>query len=179
MTILNLALAAVFFWAGFRAAPHPRQHQSKLAFFLFLLLAGFTGYFDWREYRSLGELAAIIEPIPDVTDVDYIPTGAELTAIAAFVEAVPVQGRLSDATGREGLTERAREIRSRYWSLATTMSVEEVAAFYRVPANRAGWELVVDEPPYLRFERGDELLTVFVQSDWTETKVWYMYGVGP
>ena len=34
LTILLLALAAAFFWAGYRAPPHPLQYQSKAGFYV-------------------------------------------------------------------------------------------------------------------------------------------------
>ena len=177
MVFISLGLAAIAFYAGFLTKPHAGQHRSRVAFVFFVLLAGFTGYFAWKGMGAREELSAIIALPPEARAVDRIPTGAELAAVARMVETVPARGPLSDASGREGLTERMEAIDTRYWSVTTPMSMDDIAAHYRERADLNGWTLNLDEPPYLGFVRGGgaETLMLFVQNGWDASKVWYIY----
>lgn len=180
---LVLILAAVAFWAGFRAAPHPWQYKSQAGFVVLLGLAGFTGYFAWREHRTVAELSRLIDPVPEITDVMHVPTPAEIQAISRAAAAVPGEGRGGLGTTPDQRREFAASVeglRARYWKLETSLSLEQVADFYRYPHRRNGWNLTVDEPPWLAFQRTPESLTVFIQADRTSprTKVWYIYDPG-
>ena len=88
LLLLILALAAISYWAGFRAAPHPGQYRSQAGFFILIALAVFSGYFVYREFSAIDSLAEIIEPVPEIRGVPPLGThpggalaaGEELTA---------------------------------------------------------------------------------------------------
>ncbi len=178
--VLTVLLAAVSFWAGFLAPKHPWQYKSQAGFVVFVGLAIFTGYFAWREHHTVSELARVIDPVPAITDVTYMPSPAEVQAIAGAAAAVPGDGPAGLGTTQEQRREFAASVQGleeRFWKLETTLAPDGVADFYRDPGHRNGWRLTVDEPPWLSFERGGESLTIFVQDDRTSarTKVWYIY----
>ncbi len=181
--IVVVILAAVSFWAGFRAAPHPWQYKSQAGFVVFVGLAVFTGYFGWREHRTVGELARLIDPVPEITDVMYVPTPAEIQAIARAVAVVPGRGAYglgSTPEQRRHLAEEVKALEQRYWTLETKLSPDQIAEFYRDPRHLNGWSLTIDELPWLGFERQPESLTIFVADDWKSphTEVWYIYAPG-
>lgn len=180
LLLLVLALAAIAFWAGFRAAPHPWQYKSQAAFVVLVGLAVFTGYFAWREHRALRELSLVIDPVPEITDVMYVPTSAEIQAIARGVAAVPGEGHGglgSTPDQRRAFAESVDGLDGRYWKLETKLSPDRVAEFYRDASHRNGWDLTIDELPWLGLVRGNEALTIFVQDDWKSphTTIWYIY----
>lgn len=164
--LLLLVLAALFFWAGYRAPRHPLQYRSRAGFFVCLALAGLVGYFAWQEARTLGELAKLIVPVPGITDVMYVPASAEVAAVSKFIAAVPGQGRAG--TTREdwrNLAERVSERRGEYWLINSTLQYDPVFSFYRDAAARKGWTIESDNPPWLYMSRGSEILTLFVMDD--------------
>jgi hypothetical protein len=180
LTLLLAVLATIAFWAGFRAPPHHWQYLSQAAFFGFLALVLFTGYFTWREYRSVSELTRLIEPVPEITGGTYVPTPGEVQTIARGLATVPGRGRFGTTQEqRRELAEDTEQFDDRYWSLETPIAAEDVVEFYRDSQNARDWTLVTDEPPFLMLERPGETLTIFVQEDWksANTKVWYIYSV--
>ena len=181
--ILIVGLAAVSFWAGFLARPHAWQYKSQAGFVVFVGLAVFTGYFAWREHRTVKELARLIDPVPEITDVLYVPTPTEVQAIARTVAAVPGEGRHglgSTPEQRRHLAEDVETLQRRYWKLETKLDSDQVAEFYRNVRHRNGWDLTIDDAPWLGFERHPEALTILVQDDWKSphTTVWYIYDPG-
>lgn len=181
--LLVVLLAGMAFWAGFLAPKHAWQYKSQAAFVVFVGLALFTGYFTWREHRAVKELASIIDPVPEITDVMYVPTPGEIQAIGRAVAAVPGEGRGGLGTTpdqRQAFAESLDGLEGRYWKLETKLTPDRVAEFYRDARHRNGWNLTVDEPPWLAFQRTPESLTVFIQADRTSprTKVWYIYDPG-
>ena len=164
--LLLLVLAALFFWSGYRAPHHPVQYRSRAGLFVCLALAGFVGYFAWQEARSLGELTKLIDPVPGITDVMYVPTSAEVAAVSKFIAAVPGQGRAGTTQeDRRNLAERVSERRSEYWLINSTLQYDPVFSFYRDAAARKGWTIESDNPPWLNLARGTEKLTLFVTDD--------------
>jgi hypothetical protein len=187
LTLFLLALAAVFFWAGFMRPPDSWQHRSQAAFVVLLALAGLAGYFAWREARTVGELAELVDPVPEITDVTYVPSAAEVAAISQFLASVPGERRLGTTQGqRRDLAQRteaaageAERRGARQWLLKTALSPDSVAAFYRHAAPRRGWTVETDDAPWLLLARGDERLVLFVTDDFPRpgTKVLYGYAI--
>lgn len=181
--VLVIILAAVSYWAGFRAPPHPWQYKSQAGFAVFVGLAIFTGYFAWREHRTVTELARLIDPVPEITDVMHVPTPTEVQAIARAVAAVPGEGRHglgSTPEQRRHLAEEVEKLEQRYWKLETKLSPDQIAEFYRDSRHLNGWRLTIDDAPWLGFERQPETLTIFVHDNWksSDTGVWYIYDPG-
>jgi hypothetical protein len=176
--LLLLILAAVFFfWAGFLAPRHALQHHSRAGFVIMLALTGLTGYFAWREARTIGELAKLIDPVPEITDVTYVPTAHEVGAMAKFLAAVPGQGRFgSTQAERRDFADRAEHARGEYWLLKTALSPEAVMDFYRETAPRSGWMIEVDEPQSLLLSRDAERLVLFVTDDFPDSGAQILYG---
>ena len=176
LVLFLLVLCGILFHAGWRAPPHPLRHRSRAAFVVAVALTLFAGYFAWREHRSLQELAALIEPVPDVEDVMYIPTGEELGAIATVLAAMP-RGRYRGPASEDPAAD-ARELRqmeSRYWRIDTGMTVQEVLAFYETPGRLGAWQIAERDDPMLLLHRGEESMMIWVQDGWGVRKVWYIY----
>jgi len=181
VAILLLVLTAVFFWAGYRAPPHALQFRSRAGFFICMALAGFAVYFAWREVRTIGELTEIIEPVPNITDVTYVPTSAEVAAVAQFLAAVPSRGSLGTTQEeRRDLAERASERRIEYWIIQTALGSDAVFAFYKDATSRKGWTIETDDPPWLFLARGSETLVLFVTDDFPRpgTRILYGFSIG-
>jgi len=181
LAILLLALTAVFFWSGYRAPPHAFQSRSRAGFFICLALTGFAAYFAWRETRTIGELAELIDPVPSITDVTYVPTSAEVETIAQFLAGVPGRGTLGTTQEeRRDLAERVSERRTEYWIIKTGLGSDSVFEFYRDAAPRRGWTIETDKPPWLLLARGSETLVLFVTDDFPrpETKILYGFSIG-
>lgn len=177
-TLLLLGLAALSFWAGFVHPPHALQYKSQAGFFVFLLLAGFVGYFAWRESRTVGELAELIDPVPEIIEVTYVPTSAETEAIARFLASVPFDRRLgSTQDERRGLAARAAERETRYWLIKTALAPDSVLAFYRKAASRRSWTTETDEPPWLLLSRAGEALVIFASDDFPRPGTKVVYGL--
>jgi hypothetical protein len=187
LTLFLLVLAGVFFWAGFRAPRHSWQYRSRGGFVAMLVLAGFTGYFAWREARTIRALAQLIDPVPEITDVTYVPTAAEVAGISQFLATVPGGRFRTTQEERRDFAERARETaeqaeqhRSDYWLMKTALSPDSVFAFYREAAPRRGWTVETDDAPWLFLSRGAERFVLFVTDDFPrpETKILYALSVG-
>jgi hypothetical protein len=180
LTVVLLILASVFFWAGFRSPRRTFQHHSQTGFVVCLALAGFAGYFAIREKRAVGELAALIDPVPEITDVTYVPTSAEGLALSNFLAAVPRTTRIGTTQDeRRSLAEDMRERQTEYWLLETALAVDSVFAFYRKAATRRGWKVTSDEAPWLLLSRGDDSLFLFVTDDFPRPGVKVLYGFTP
>ena len=181
VAILLLVLTAVFFWAGYRAPPHALQFRSRAGFFICMTLAGFAVYFAWREVRTIGELTEIIDPVPSMTDVTYVPTSAEVAAVAQFLAAVPGRGALGTTQEeRRDLAEQVSERRIEYWIIKTDLESDSVFAFYKDTAPRRGWTIETNDPPWLFFARGSETLVLFVTDDFPRpgTRILYGFSMG-
>ena len=178
LTLSAAAGSAALFYAGFLAKRLPTgwTYRTRGGFVVMVLLTLFAGYFDWKDYNALKEIAAIIEPVPEITGITRVPSPAELQAVSAALAAVPGRGRFGTTQEqRRELDRETRELRARYWIVETKLSGEEVFEFYRAPEHRSGWTLVSDQPPYLELERGSARLTLFVSESWTTGKVLYIY----
>jgi len=177
VAILLLVLAAIFFSAGYLAPSHPLQYRSRAGFFVCLALAGFVAYFAWREVRTLGELTELIDPVPGITDVTYIPTSTEAEAVSQFMAAVPGRGRLGTTREeRRSLAEQVSERRTEYWLVNTTLRSDAVFTFYRDAASRKGWRVETDNPPWLYLIRGSGTLVLFVADDVPRPGSRILYG---
>ena len=180
LLLILLVLASVFFWAGYRAPPHPFQFRSRGGFFVCLALAGLVAYFAWREAHTISELAELIDPVPGITDVTYVPNTAEVTALSQFAAAVPGEGRTGiTREERRDLAERASEQRTEHWLVTTTLGSDSVFAYYRGAAARKGWTIERDNPPWLYLARGAETLVLFISADSLSpgSRVLYGYSV--
>lgn len=139
--ILAVALAALSFWAGFVAPSHPWQYKSQAGFVVFVGLVLFTGYFAWREHQTVSELSKLIDPVPEITDVTYMPSPQEVQAIARGAATVPGEGRAGLGTTPEQRREFAKSIErleERFWKLETRLAPDRVVEFYRNPEHRNG-----------------------------------------
>ncbi|HET6361084.1 MAG TPA: hypothetical protein VFH11_03405 [Gemmatimonadota bacterium] len=126
-----------------------------------------SGYFGWRETRTVGELTQLIEPVPDIADVTYVPTAAEMLVVQAAVSPESADER---PPGNEPATQR-------FWLLKTKLSVPEAFAFCKAAARRAGWTVEPQDEGMLILRRGEERMLIVVAQDWPlpETKVSYVY----
>ncbi|HEX7091200.1 MAG TPA: hypothetical protein VF192_13750 [Longimicrobiales bacterium] len=182
---LLAALAGLLFYAGFlEPGVGIFRHLSQAAFVVAIALFGVTAYFGWREANTIEELARIIEPVPEIVDVTYVPTGGELAAFAGFgaaVDALPGDGRFSDEQyDTAGWAARVAELRSmpRYWLVETKLSPADVMAFYAQPENIAGWTHAGEQGEgMLLLARGPERLMIIAHEDWPQpgTVVGYVY----
>lgn len=176
-----LAFSILFFWAGFRAPPHALQHQSKAGFFLFSALVVFSSYFGFREATALSDLRAVIDPVPNVTDVSYVPSRAEASGISDFIAALPAEGRMGTAEeSRRRLAEASKDRNTDYWIIKTTLSPDAVVGFYRDAGLRRGWALESESSPFLFLARGSSRLAIFVsdQSPGAGSRVLYALSSG-
>ena len=180
LTAFMLVLSAASYWAGFRAAPHPLQHQSRAGFIITLGLAGFAGYFAWREFRTIADLAELIDPVPEITNVSYVPSTAEVAAVSQVLATVPRAGRLGTTQeGRQRLAERAGERRTDYWLIVSALSSDSVLAFYRELAPRRGWTVETDTPPWLTLSQDTGRLVLFVSDEFPRPGSRVLYAFSP
>ena len=180
LTAFILLLSAAFFWAGFRAVPHPLQYQSRAGFVVTLGLTGFAGYFAWREFRTIADLTELIDPVPEITDVSYVPTSAEVAAVSRALAAVPGTGQFGTTQqGRQELAERTGERRTDYWLVVTALSTDSVIAFYRELAPRRGWTVDTDTPPWLILSQDSVRLTLFVRDEFPRPGSKVLYASSP
>ena len=128
--------------------PGPRARWRAVLLPL-LAVIGIAAYFGIRETRSLGELAELVEPLPGVIDVTYIPSGPEIQALSTFL-APAASGEAQDLSG----------ITQRYWKVETALGVDEVRAFYASETNRRDWSVTDSSGGFLQMRRGDERLIV-------------------
>ncbi len=178
LALLLFVLAAAFFWAGFRAPPHPIRYLSRAGLFVAVGLAALLGYFAWREARTISDLAKLIDPVPEIIDVTYVPTTAEVTTLSEFLAAVPGKGRFGTTQEeRRDLAKEMRERRTEYWLLKTALPSDSVFAFYRHAAPRRGWNIEADSPPWLSLSRDAETLVLFVTDDFPRPGIRILYGL--
>ena len=178
LSLVFVLLAAAFFWAGFLCRRHPLQHHSQAGFAMMLVLAGVAGYFAWREARTIGELAQRIDPVPEITDVTYIPSAAEMGGMARVLATIPGSGRFgSTQAQRRDFAERVEQRKTDYWLIKTALSPEDVFAFYRVSAPHRGWTIETDEPPTLLLARDAEHLALFVTDGFPGSGAEILYGL--
>lgn len=179
LTALILVLSTAFFWAGFMAPPHAWQHRSQAGFVVTLGLAGFTGYLVWRESQTLADLADLIDPVPGITDVSYVPTSTEVAALSQILAAAPSSGRLgATPEERRQLADEARQQHTDYWLVKTALFSDSVLAFYRKRGPWRGWTVETDTPPWLimSHESGRMLLFVSDESPRRGSKVLYSFS---
>ena len=177
LTITLLGLTCALFWAGFLTRPHAIQYRSQAGFFVCLALTGLSAYFAWQESGSVAELATLIDPVPEITDVTHVPTSAEVKSIAGFMATIPGKGRGGTTQAdRQDLAERASERRTDYWLMKSALQPDAIFAFYREVAPRRGWSIETDDPPWLILGRGSETLVVFVTDDFPRPGTRLLYG---
>jgi len=154
-----VVLAAISYWAGFRAKPHPLQYKSQAGFFIFILLAIFAGYFTVREFSAIDELSVIIDPVPGITEVIYIPSNSEASAVTSLLSTVTPP---HNKDAQLQLEELIHERQSEYWSVTTSLPASSVLKFYRDNARKKGWTINNDRLPWLIFSRGPEKLSIYI-----------------
>ena len=161
-----VALAGLSFWRGFLAADTLWRSRVRACFVCAVGLLAVVGYFGWRETRTVGELARLIEPIPEISDVTYVPTVAEMLVVQAAV-----------APAASGPSAAFEPTTQRFWLLKTELSEPEALAFCRAAAGRAGWEVESAGEGMLMLERDAERMLIVVAQNWPlpETKVSYVY----
>lgn len=148
---------------------------------VFFLLTIFSAYFGWREFRAVDELAALIDPVPEVVAVLYVPTPGEMQSIAIAMAAVPGTTRSGNTQAeRRQLAKNVESLRARHWRLDTAMSPDSVISFYREQRHRRDWQIASDSPPFLTLKRGMESLMIYTSHDRLRSikEVWYMYKQG-
>lgn len=101
LIIFLILMVALSFWAGFISKPHAGQYKSKAGFVIFIALMIFTSFYTYKENKTIDELYTLIEPLPETTEVNFIPT-------------VPNKDNKN----------------VRYWSVITNLKVNEVVDFY-------------------------------------------------
>ena len=158
-----LLLSAAFFWAGFKAPKHPLQYQSQAGFVVALALAGFTGYFAWRESRTVAELAEFLDPVPGITDVSYVPTSDEVATLSQAL-APPRSSERPGAIpgGPDQPTDETGQQHTDYWLLKTSLPPDSVLVFYRRSAPQRGWTVDRDTPPWLFLSQDSLRMVLFV-----------------
>lgn len=174
-------LCILNFYLGFVRPPIVLRRYPQTAAIVFFFLTLFSAYFGWRELRSVDELAALIDPVPEVVAVLYVPTPGEMQTIANAMAATPgttPTGNTRDE--RRQFAKNVEDVRTRHWRLDTTMSPDSVIGFYRQQTHRRDWEITSDSPPFLSLERGVETLMIYTSRDRLRsiTEVWYMYKQG-
>ena len=175
-----LLLTAAFFWAGFKAPKHPLQYQSQAGFVVTLGLAGFTGYFAWRESRTVAELAEFIDPVPEITDVSYVPTSGEVASLSQALASAPSSDRLgATVEGRDQASEGAAKQYTDYWLLKTSLPPDSVLAFYRRSAPVRGWHVDRDTPPWLFLSRESLRMVLFVSDESPRPGSRVLYSLSP
>lgn len=178
LTFALLTLGGALFWAGFLRPPFVFRHRARVGFFACLVLAGVSGYFALRAKRTVGELAEFIDPVPEITDITYVPTAAETQTLSRFLAAVPGTTRFgSTPSERRDLAERMEERRTDYWILKTALPADSVFSFYRDVAPRRGWRIRTDDPPWMLLDRGDDNLVLFVTDDFPRPGIKVLYGL--
>jgi len=174
-------LCALNVYLGFVRPPRVLRHYAQTGAIVFFFLALFSAYFGWRELRSVDELAALIEPVPEVVGVLYVPTPGEMQAMAKAMAAVPGTSRAGTTQAeRQQLAKRVEDVQTRYWRLDTTLSPDSVISFYRKQEHRRDWEIGSDSPPFLTLNRGSETLMIYTGHDRLRsvTEVWYTHNQG-
>ena len=162
MVLGFLAFAAMSYWAGFKTKPHPLQHQSQAGFFIFIFLAIFSGYFALSEFSAIDKLAEIIEPVPYISDVSYIPTKSEASTVSSIVStAIPPHAK--DA--HRQLDDSLRQRKTDYWLVKSTLSTNTIIEFYQHNAQNKGWILEKETLPWMMFSRGMDKLSIYISDD--------------
>ena len=166
-----VAIATLAFYVGFWPDPQGRRmsyfrHRARAGFVVLIGCIGVAAYFGLRENKAVDELATYIAPVPEITDVLYVPTGPELQAIANAL--APLARSPSQPQDFSSFT-------NRYWKVNTTLGEDDVLAFYGADVNRPEWSIAATDGPYLDLRRGSEQMIVFVTSERDgETAVWYI-----
>jgi hypothetical protein len=176
LVALLVALAGFSFHQGFLLREPVfwyLKETAQGAFVGALLLIGVASFFGVREHRTVGELAAVMEPVPGITGVTYVPTEEELAAIQKMIQALSTFST-GEGAGAPFPVERTG---TRYWILRTDLGVDDAIAFYRSAEHRPGWELDTRTKGLFVFHRGGDRMLVFVRDDWPrpETSVFYAY----
>jgi hypothetical protein len=172
-------LCALNIYLGFVRPTRVLRHYAQTGAIVFFLLALFSAYFGWREFRAVDELAALIQPVPEVVGVLYVPTAGEIRVMARAMERIPGSSRAGTTQAeRQRFADNTEGIRTRYWRLDTTLSSESVMAFYRDQRNRPKWEISTDSEPSLTLKSGSETLIIYTRHDRLRsvTEVWFLHS---
>jgi hypothetical protein len=162
----------MYYWAGFKAKPHPGQYKSQAGFFIFIFLALFSSYFALRELSTIDDLAGIIDLVPNITDVSYIPSKSEVATISSSVSAaIPPHKNEKHQQLDDSLSQRKTD----YWLVKSTLSANTVIEFYQHNAQNKGWILEKETLPWMMFSRGMDKLSIYISDDnaGTGSKVLY------
>lgn len=162
LVLLTLSLAAISYWAGFKAAPHPAQYLSKSGFFVFLALSLFSSYFAYREHSTISELEQIIEPVPGITEVTYIPGDKERAAVTTIAQLATPPYKKNDSPRP---VSPQPDYQSRYWMVTTSLPINSVIDFYRDRASKTGWKIEQVSQPWMRFTRNNEQLSIYISAN--------------
>ena len=162
MVLVFLAFAAMSYWAGFKAKPHPAQYKSQAGFFVFIFLALFSSYFALRELSTIDELAEIIDLVPNITDVSYIPSKSEVATISSIVSAATPPHKNEK---HQQLDDSLRQRQTDYWLAKSTLPANSVVEFYQHNAQNKGWILEKETLPWMMFSRGMDKLSIYISDD--------------
>lgn len=138
------------------------------------VLALVTFWFAGKENQALVELSALIEPVPEISDVTWIMSGPEMEQAQDLILPQGGDGSLADMD-------------TRIYNVVTDLPADQAAAFYMNPAHCRDWVLDADNSriqatrslSVLLLKRGEERMVITVLEDWTETQVWYAYTPAP
>lgn len=165
MLALQVLVAGISLYSGFLYRHHVKQshrHTWRAVFLAMLFMISLSGYFGVREKRTAGELAGLIDVVPEVTDVSYVPTVAEQQAVDGILTALLVE--YQQAARLAVPPDTAAE--PRYWLLTTALDPAAAEAFYERDENRRGWQIDAQDRGVFLLSRGDERLIVFIRDAW-------------
>jgi len=154
--VLCLVLTALFFYFGFR---HPKPVDKaglQAAFIMMVLISIAVGYFQWRTYRAMLELAVYIEPYRHRTHVIYVPADRDLR----FLESL---------TGKKLSLDNGRQ----FWVFKTRDHLEGVRRFYQDASHRKDWMVMHDEPCCLLLKKRETTLMISNFQGWSGTRIFY------
>ena len=177
LLVFLVAVTALAYLAGYHMDRTILRRLGRVCFFVGLGLVAFTGYFAWREHRTVSELAQVVDPVPRITHVTYVPNPAELQAVARALAATPGRTFTGNTQEERRATARRMEtLHARYWLLKTELSAEEVMSFYADSRHRRGWNIRTQKGSWITMEGAAGSLTIFAAQDWTGTRVIYIYN---
>jgi uncharacterized membrane protein YfcA len=173
-----VAATALALFGILHSRPSLFRRWAQGSFVAGLGLIAFTSYFAWREHQTVSELARLVDPIPEITEVTYVPTPAELQAVAGALAATPGTTRTGDTQAdRRETARRIGTVQSRYWLLKTSLGPQDVVEFYAAPEHRSGWDIASQDESWIIMNGAAGRLIIFTTTDWPRpgTQVLYMY----
>lgn len=181
---LLVAMAGLTFYLGFLSRETARPFfwhyrvSNQAGFIGLLVLIGVAAYFGVRKHHTIEELAALVDPIPRITGVTYVPTEAEVASVLAMARVVSAA---TEGTDPGAALPASPPGKGRYWLLKTALSEREAVAFYRDEEHHPGWVLSARREGVFVLHRGEERLVVVVGDDWPRpgTRVSYIYRPSP